>query len=583
MPSYLRIDGITAYPDPAEEGDWIALSIQVTNISSQGVYGNVHGSYNGIPIPRGGDYIVEAGATRMFYRSFYMPGASVTGTIAVAYRYDAGGGAIGYWTDDTEEFTVTLAGGEPPPSDIDGVIESLKVYSTGIAPRSPPLTAVEPGSRLSIKFDAHSGYGSFPSGLYFDATVILDKPESGNQSRYDKSETGPYSKCTLDHFDFKNDWVADEKGVYYATIILRARTSLLQESIEVDRISNLKVFTVTEDPTPPGSDYDGEIRNANIRKCNSNWQSLSGGAAEIPAGNTLEVKFDGRNLCGCYAAMHGWVTVKNPSGVTVFSDYDDYTTIRADGTDHHFKFPQIGCSAQEVTTLGQYTVEIVLKAEHDGVEKEVDRQSYAFNVIEGEEPPDGGASDMNGYIEQVYVDWTNLPGGELPVPITGAPLGENFRVSFHGTIIETVLHTQTTRGYVWLYGPDGSVKYEDLDDVSPTGYFAAPLAGAWYHPFVFPSVPYARPLDEQGEWTYKVRFEDSQGRAIDEKEGVLFASVEEQPGSAWGIIAEMMPLMMIMMMFAMIVPMMKDMVPQGSEKTRVITVPPERRLPPGRE
>jgi len=558
MPNYLRIDSIAAYPDVADPGDFIALSIQVTNISSQGVYGNVHGGYDGVEIPRGPDFVVEAGATRMFYRSFYMPNKSVTGTITVSYMFDAGGGAVGYWGDDTKEFQVALYGEEPPPPEISAAIENLKVYAEGTAPVNPPLNSVTPGKKLSIKFDAHSLYGSLPFGLWFDASVLLKKPATGNQERYDRSETGPYSRCTLDHFDFNKDWVADEKGTYYATVILKARTSLLSSSVEVDRKSNVKVFTVTEDPSPPGSDYDGEIRYPRIRNCNGIWQSLENGSAQIPAGTTIEVKFDGRNLCGCYAAMHGWVTVKSPSGVAVFSDYDDYTVIRADGTDHHFTFPPIGCSAQKLTTLGEYTIEIILKAEHDGVEQEVDRKSYTFNVVEGEGPPDGEISDLNGYIEQVYADWTNLAGGELPVPISGAPLGENFRVSYHGTIIETLLHTQTTKGSVWLYGPGGALKYYLYDDVLPTGYIWAPSAGAWYHPFVFPSVPNAWPLDEQGEWTYKVRFEDSQGKVIDEREGVLFSSVEEQATSSWGIIIEMMPLMMIMMMFAMMVPMMRD-------------------------
>jgi len=552
MGQYLEITYVRG-PTEAEYGSTVSILVDVKNKWTQGLTCAVTAAVDGIEV-QAGSHTLNPGVTTLYPVTFIMPNKSVTAHIG-AYFW----GTDSNWHEDDDDFYDVSLIGEEPPEEISALIESLKVYAEGIAPITPPLNNITPGTGLSIKFDAHSGYGSYPQGLWFDASVILKKPETGNQERYDKSETGPYSKCTLDHFDFKDDWVADEKGTYYATIILRARNSLLGSSEEVDRKSNVKVFTVTEDPSPPGADYDGEIRYPKIRKCNGTWQSLEDGAAGIPAGKTIEGKFDGRNLCGCYAAMHAWVTIKSPSGVTVFSDYDDYTTIRADGTDHHFKFPQIGCSAQELTAMGEYDMEIVLKAEHDGVEEEVDRKSYVFNVVEGEEPPDGEApSDMNGYIEQVYVDWTNFAGGELPVPISGAPLGENFRISYHGTIIETLLHTQTTRGYVWLYGPDGTLKYSDSDSVLPSGYIPAPSAGAWYHPFVFPSVPSAWPLDEQGEWTYKVRFEDSQGKAIDEREGVLFASVEEQPGSSWSVIIDMMPLMMIMMMFAMMVPMMRD-------------------------
>ncbi len=557
MPSYLRIDGITAYPNPAEEGDWVALSIQVTNISSQGVYGNVHGAYNGVPIPRGGDYIVEAGATRMFYRSFYMPSASVTGTITVSYMFDAGGGAVGYWADDTEEFTVDLLGA---PEQYDGRIENIRIKWGSSAFPASLYSAIPQqipyGNYFRIGF---TGRNLSDVNLTLWGSVKVYRPNGSLFYQDQDVETGYTGPGGTHNFEFPQPTSAakqvDAYGTWKATIELRASGS---SGELLDYKTQVVMFSTPEEEPPPGAGYDGEIRYPSIRKCNSTWQPLADGVVQIPVGNTIEVKFDGRNLCGCYAAMHGWVTVKSPSGVTVFSDYDDNTVIRTDGTDHHFQFPELGCSAQELTALGEYTVEIILKAEHDGVEQEVERQSYTFNVIEGEGPPSGEPSDLNGYIEQVYADWTNTPGGELPVPISGAPLGENFRISYHGTIIETILHTQTTKGYVWLYGPDGSVKYEDSDSVLPSGYIWAPSFGAWYHPFVFPSVPSAWPLDEQGEWTYKVRLEDSQGKVIDEKEGILFLSVVEQPGSAWGIIVEMMPLMMIMMMFGMMVPMMRD-------------------------
>ncbi|MDD5511651.1 MAG: hypothetical protein PHI12_12705 [Dehalococcoidales bacterium] len=557
MPSYLRIDGITAYPNPAEEGDWVALSIQVTNISSQGVYGNVHGAYNGVPIPRGGDYIVEAGATRMFYRSFYMPSASVTGTITVSYMFDAGGGAIGYWADDTKEFTVDLLGA---PEQYDGRIENIRIKWGSSAFPASLYSAIPQeipyGNYFRIGF---TGRNLSDVNLTLWGSVKVYRPNGSLFYQDQDVETGYTGPGGTHNFEFPQPTSAarqvDAYGVWKATIELRASSS---SGELLDYKTQVVIFSTPEEEPPPGAGYDGEIRYPQICQCSGTWQSLEDGIAQIPAGNTIEVKFDGRNLCGCYAAMHGWVTVKSPSGVTAFSDYDDNTVIRADGTDHHFKFPVLGCSAQELTALGEHTVEIILKAEHDGVEQEVDRKSYTFNVVEGEEPPSGEPSDLNGYIEQVYVDWTNLASGELPVPISGAPLGENFRISYHATIIETILHTQTTKGYVWLYGPDGSVKYEDSDSVLPSGYIWALSFGAWYHPFVFPSVPSAWPLDEQGEWTYKVRFEDSQGKVIDEREGVLFSSVAEQATSSWGIIAEMMPLMMIMMMFGMMVPMMRD-------------------------
>jgi hypothetical protein len=72
-------------------------------------------------------------------------------------------------------------------------------------------------------------------------------------------------------------------------------------------------------------------------------------------------------------------------------------------------------------------------------------------------------------------------------------------------------------------------------------------------------------IDELGQWNIKVHITDaSDGELLAKYEG-LFFNGEEAPESTWGVIGELMPLMMIMMMFAMVVPMMKDMTGEMEE------------------
>lgn len=554
MGQYLEIP-LIVYPTTgmAAEGETVAFTVIVENVSTMTLKAAVTARVDGVELQGDQRWIDKNGGQASFLMWFTMPNHSVTVEVWAFFLATSG-----EWIEDaSDSFVITLEGEEPPP-EVSASIESLKVYSEGTAPISPPLLDVTPGKKLSVKFDAHSAYGSLPFGLWFDADVILEKPVTGSQARHDTSQTGPYSKCTLDHFDFKNDWVADEKGTYYATIILRARTSLVGSSVEVARRSNVKVFTVTQDPTPPGADYDGEIRYPKIRKCNSTWQSLENGAAEIPAGNTIEVKFDGRNLCGCYAAMHGWVTVKDPSGATIFSDYDDYTTIRADNTDHHFKFPSIGCSAQKLSQTGKHTVEIVLKAEHDGVEKEVDRETHEFTVTEAE-VPDGEPGVYEGKITDIVVNWNQPIATWHPIEgLDNVPVGEHIQIRFEGWNIDGPL--MKLRAELWLYAPDGSLLYND-DDISTLPYSAGSS-----HEFCFPKPPQAMgPISMEGRWKLKIQLTNSTGEYLlakyaDEEGNPKDAfGAEVPPPSIWGILEAILPLMLIMMMMGMLIPMTKEL------------------------
>jgi len=215
MGTYLEIT-LVAGPLEASYGSTVTLNVYVKNVwTSDILYATVTANTNGIKIVNLPNYRINAGQTLMWPVTFTMPNKSIVMRVGAYYW----GGDEEWHEDDYKLISISLTGEEPPSPEIDGVIENLRVYAEGTAPVYPPMN-VYPGKRVSIKFDAHSKYGSFPFGLFFDATVILKKPISGNQERYDRSETGPYSKCTLDHFDFSNDWVADEKGTYYAIVIL---------------------------------------------------------------------------------------------------------------------------------------------------------------------------------------------------------------------------------------------------------------------------------------------------------------------------------------------------------------------------
>jgi len=573
MGAYLEITSITG-PSEANYGDTVTLNVYVKNVWTGDImYATVTANSDGIKILDLPNYRINAGQTIMWPVTFTMPNESIVLAIGAFYW-----GTGEEWVEaDHKYISISLVGEEPPP-EIDGVIEGLKVYAEGTAPVTPPLLNVTPGKKVSIKFDAHSGYGSFPFGLWFDAYAILKKPVSGSQSRYDRSETGPYSKCTLDHFDFSYDWTADEKGTYYADIILKARSSLIGSSVEVNRKTNIKVFTVTQD-IPLPDEYAGRITNPQVRWGISNWRPAP---ATIEQGQGFSIAFTGYNDSSIALVLKGEYELTYPSGKKASGSMISYLTeipfiekTIGPGKSWTPKWDEYGKPNDFVADeAGDYTAKFSLYGKKAGEPDSAFRElctpweDKILVVTETEPPPDGEEAEFDGHIGIIYVDQTGLPGGEQAIPVIGVS-GRGARVSFHGHNDDPIFpHTLCAK--LWIYGPapvlgqqagitHGPLKYyyEDCSNIP-----VLPRGNYWS--FVFPSavIPPGGQwfqIDQDGQWTVKVRLEDSHGGLLDSKEEILFSSAEEAAPSSWGILIDMMPLIMIMMVMAMIVPMTKEL------------------------
>jgi hypothetical protein len=115
---------------------------------------------------------------------------------------------------------------------------------------------------------------------------------------------------------------------------------------------------------------------------------------------------------------------------------------------------------------------------------------------------------------------------------------------------------------VWIYSPSSETEAKYHFEDTSAWPCCDPDAA---HEFIFPTPPNTFVIDELGQWNIKIHITDaSDSELLAEYEG-LFFNGEEAPESTWGMIGELMPLMMIMMMFAMIVPMMRDMTGQLEE------------------
>jgi len=346
----------------------------------------------------------------------------------------------------------------------------------------------------------------------------------------------------------------DAYGDWKATIELRAGSA---SGALLDSKTRVKIFSTLEEP--PDGGYDGEIRNPRVRECNGAWKSMDGAEPVIPSGSTIQVYFDGRNLCGSLASMHGWVTVKSPSGATVLEAFDDDTVIVSDGADHHFTFPgAYSCSLEELNEAGRYSVGIVLKAEHDGVEEEVASEDYYFSV--SGEPGNGGEPSGKAEITAKTIDY-ELIGAGVPFPATApVPVPEHARIS----VIAVTRSEERERlaCEVWVYSPSSEVEAKYHFQDTSSWPCCDPDAA---HEFIFPTPPGTFVIDELGQWNIKVHITDASDGELLAKYDGLFFNGEEAPESTWGIIGELMPLMMIMMMFAMVVPMMRDMTGTAEE------------------
>lgn len=407
MGNYLEIVSVDA-PSEAAYGDTVLINVFLrTNYTSR-VFAIVTARYDESELQSSSHYVLP-GTQRIFGLSFTMPNKAVTVWVW-AYYWTATGNWSAEPDDQFGPVEIALTGAPPPEPGVTAKIEDLRVFDENHAPAFPPQETLA-GKKLSVHF---MGMNHSDSTLYFDATVRLRKP-SGVEEKRDVSYL-PYTPGAGHPFKFTNCWEADEIGTYYGTIILYARTIPYGTSQEVDRKTDVKLFTVSEAPEEPEPEPD------------------------------------------------------------------------------------------------------VYK----------------------------------GKIENKMVDWTNIVSGAKPFPLAEpAPVGENMRISFEGyNLSDTPMRL---RGEVWIYGPGGRETYHG-EDVSTGTYTKNTL-----HKFTFPKAPAATPIDEEGEWTIKIHLTNSTGEyLLAEYDGALFAA-EPPPTGMWTVVTEMMPLVMVMMMFAMLIPMTKEL------------------------
>jgi hypothetical protein len=567
MGAYLEITLVTG-PSEASYGSSVTLTAYVKNVWTQDIlYADATARIDNIEVvpPYGR---INVHDTRFFPITFTMPNKSVIVTVFAMYW-----GTDNQWhEDDRKQFSIKLAGETPPPG-ISASIESLKVYAEGTAPVYPPLLNVIPGKKVSIKFDAHSNYGSLPFGLWFDAYAILKKPVSGSESRYDKSETGPYSMCTLDHFDFKEDWVADEKGTYYADIILKARSSLYGSSVEVDKKTNVKVFTVTQD-VPSPDEYSGEISKVQGRTGVANWGGIP---LSLKQGDGYSIAVTVTNKSSIALVLRGTLTITKPSGnKDTASDFTGTSvpyieTTVSPGASHTFKwnpYPQVHAfTADEV---GDYQASFALQGKKSGEPDSAYRalcdpwQGTVATVSSPHGEPSGKAE-----IVRKALDFELLGSGyEIPVTKT-LSVPEHARLSIIAKTIST--ERERLKAEVWIYGPAPVLGQQEGGEIThgPLKYHYTDTS-SWpccdpetQHEFIWPSSLVPLPnstflIDEEGQWTITINITDaSDGELLATYDGVMCGAEKAAP-SIWGIFAEIMPLMMIMMMFGMMIPMMRD-------------------------
>lgn len=575
MGTYTDISYIDA-PSQAAQGQKVAIKVNVRNKHTGGLYAAVTAAFDGAqPIhlaSRPASIAIPAGGLYIFYLDdFVMPNRSLVGEIASWYW-----GTDSKWHKDdvkTQSISLTVA----PPT-ISASIESLRVYAEGTAPTTPPIT-VEAGKKLSIRFDAHSGYGSLPSGLYFDASVILKKPSGALEERYDSQATGPYSKCTLSRFIFGEGglsagWTADEKGTYYATVILRARTSLIGSNQEVARKSNVKVFTVTQ-TVPPPTEYKGRIASPQVRWGANNWQPVP---KTIEQGQGFSIAFTALNDSSIALVLRGefevrWPTAGRTQGGSDFTGTKvppwEYTVSPGSSwTPKWNPFSQV--NAFTADEAGDYTAKFKLygkkAGEPDSAYKELCTPwegKILMTTAVGEPPGVGepGAPISGVYpgeISNLIIRWENLPGRDIPIPVAGsAPVGESAKLAY--TCYNRSDRNLDITSECWIRSPGNPNKYHygPHTPFRPLGY--SPGTGP---DFIWPSgLPAsAFKIDEPGDWTLRI----TQTTKVDggeylmaEYDGPLFAA--EEQASMWSLMAEMMPLMMVIMMFSMMIPMTKEL------------------------
>ncbi len=531
MGNYLRIDSVSAYPSVAQEGDYIAVSIQVTNKSTSDVYACVDGIYNGIGIPKGAEFLVGAGLTRMFYRSFYMPDENVQGTMRV-WLFQGGS----YILEESKDFEVFLQGQEPVLGE-KAAIMTLKANGSS-APISLGFASTFDISFLGKNYSTQT--------ICLEAEVVIKNPHGMTVYNKSDAESYPYTGPNGTHqfiFPMNSPIVephilADVDGQWTVSIWLRDHgTGELLDRWLDEPIVNVEEEAVT---------YSAEILAPQIRERNGSYVSLLSTPA-IGQNKSLQVKFDAKNTGTHAVNMKGSLRIVRPSGSVLHEiSWTQLLTVNP-GQSYTYELPPDG-TLGITNEVGTYHVYLTVNAVYGQYDEEVAYENYTFTVAEGS--GNGGTSEFEGHIGTVYCDQTGLAGGELPVPVAGI-VGKGVRISFHGHN-DDPLFSHYLCAHLWVYGPSEILKYYSADCSNTM------ILPSSYHPFVFPSAISNEwiDVDEAGQWTYKARLEDEHGGLLELREGILFTSAAAEPESEWGAI---MSIMMVMMMMTMMVSMGKEM------------------------
>lgn len=300
---------------------------------------------------------------------------------------------------------------------------------------------------------------------------------------------------------------------------------------------------------PPEEEYyDGAIESLSVngKPC----------PARLSYGDRFRIQFIGRNKSSVRVRQWASVDIYKPSGARAYhGEAVEAWPGTGPGGTHGFEFPIVLPIPEYAVTVDEYgnwtaTIEIRVNDASGYLLAKTTKERILYCPTPEEEPepiPDV----YLGKIENKMIDRTVLPGGGEHIPLT-VPLNDKFRFLFDGyNLSDTTMRLATE---VWIYGPDGVEKYHHPLDVA----LLATAKGDCHH-FVFPSDPFADTADELGDWTVKVRLTNSSGEyLLDEDEQALF-TVEEVAPSPWSIIIDIMPLIMIMMVFSMMIPMTKEL------------------------
>jgi len=551
MGNYLNIASVSA-PSEANAGDIVNISVYLTTPQSERVFAIVTANANGVVFTTDSHW-VDPGVQRIFGFSFVMPEGDVT-IWCWAYFWMAD-----HWSmnpdDEYGPIVVTLGGSTPPEAEAS--IEDIRVNGT------PKPLDLSVGDEFRVTFKARNEQTS--GDIRFEAAYRVKNPNGlivfndnyadpappwtgpGNVYEFPFPRTLPlYQSSVL--VNMEGAWKVDIYLYDYGTGEL------------LDQATNVIVVNAEE---VPGGTYDGEIvqpfnAQEGIRETNGNWVNPTT-HPQLTQGNTMQVAYTAKNTGTLAVNIRGRATITGPSGVTYDDDDEKLGALQPNGV-HQFIFPwKYDWMQHAIDVVGNYTLDLKLEIKEDGIWKIADTEHFTFIV--GAENGNGNGEEptpdvYTGRIENIKIDWGNLPGGGIPIgQVEYIPTGESINIPFEGWYDDgpSILPIRL-RAELWLYGPNNEEVYHAAD-VSGPAYTKGTA-----HGFQFPPLAGAITITEEGEYRLKINLTNSSGEYLLAQyetpagEGV---PAEPAPAGVWDMMTSIMPLMMMMMLMGMMMPMMQ--------------------------